>query len=163
MTSAQINISFERDCLNKNTFLLSQFLINLKGEDFVSKLLEEGNSLLFFCDVDSLGHIIDVKKIREKKELDDTLKEEIISALKASNIIFFICYERPVGGSECDAYGRISKDLFNEGKTTHLINIGFPGNTMALYQYERSKAEEKGTELSKLQYLINLMNKYNME
>lgn len=156
---AQINISFENDCLKKNSVLFSQFLIESKGEDFVSELLENNNSLVLFCDVDSLGHVVQIKKIREKKELNDSLKDEIISSLLLSRITFSICCEKPIGLSKCEAYKLLSKELFNKEKTTHLINVGFPGDIMALYQYEKSRVEEKGGKLSKLQYLLDYINK----
>lgn len=150
IVSAQIKISFEEDCIDKNTILLSQFLIDVMGDDFISNFLEEHNALLFFFEVDSFGQIVEVIRIRERKEIDNTSKEKIVSALKLSDIEFTKCYWRTVGQSDSAAYERISKDLFNEKKPTVTLNVAFPG-----FRYEvlSLKEDDEKTGLSKLQIL----------
>jgi len=151
IASSQIKISFEEDCIDKNTILLSQFLIDVMGDDFVSNFLEERNAILFVLEVDSLGRIVEIGRMRERKEIDKTSKEKIVSALKSSGMEFTKCYWRTtVGQSDSAAYERISKDLFNEEKPTITINVAFPG-----FRYEvlSLKADDEKTGLSKLQIL----------
>lgn len=159
IVSAQVNISFDNNCLKTNTIILSKALEELKGENFISDLLENNNSFIIFCDVDSLGHLVEVKKIRGvKKELPEGLKQEIISGLIANNVSFFICYEKPLNLTVCESYTLIRKSLLDSNITTYPINISFPGDMMQLYEDERSKYQESGIILSKYQYFKYLIN-----
>lgn len=52
MISAQINLGFGKECMDKNMVILSQFLIDVMGEEFVSDFLDEGNMFHFNMEVD---------------------------------------------------------------------------------------------------------------
>lgn len=158
--SAQTNICVDKDCLERNSAILSQSLINLKGENFVSKLLEDNTSFLMFCDVNSLGHVIRINKICSKKEIPMELKKEIESYLIVDSVSFYICYEKPSGFKKSDAIELIRKDLHAKNKTTYLINVGFPGNLMTLYKYERDRLENQGVTLSKYEYLKHQIDSF---
>lgn len=160
---AQINISVDRYCLRENTATLSQALIDLKGKEFVSNLLDDNINLSIFCVVDSSGIITNLKKMWSNKEFPKELEQEIISYLKINLISFYICYEKPPSFSKDESLKLIKRDLFTKDKPTHIINIGFPGDLMSLYAYERDKAKEEGKCLSKYEYLITIINEYKSQ
>lgn len=160
IVSAQININFDSDCLNHNSAILSKMLMEAKGEEFLSDLLDENISFLLFCDVDSSGYVVEIKKIHGKKEAVVKVENTIKSLFEEFHTPFYICYEKPLGLTRCEAYRLVTSDFFKEEKTYHLINVGFPGHLMSLYQYEQEKGKEKGFVLTKCAYLISQINKY---
>ena len=160
---AQTIISVDRYCLRKNVATLSQALIDLKGKEFVTNLLNDNVSFSMICAVDSSGIIIDFKRIRSNKELPKELEQEIISYLKVNHVSFYICYEKPLGLNKEESLALIKRGLFTEGRLTHIINIGFPEDLMSSYAYERDKAKEEGKCLSKYEYLTTIINQYKSQ
>ncbi len=163
MLQAQTNISVDRYCLRKNAVTLSQALIDFKGKEFVSNLLNDNVSFSMICAVDSSGIIIDFKRIRSNKELPKELEQEIISYLKVNLVSFYICYEKPSGLNKEESLALIKRGLFTEGRLTHIISIGFPEDLMSSYAYERDKAKEEGKCLPKYEYLITIINQYKFQ
>lgn len=163
MLQAQTNISVDRYCLRKNAVTLSQALIDLKGKEFVSNLLNDNINFSIICAVNSSGIIIDFKRMRSNKKLPKELEQEITSYLKINLVSFYICYEKPLGLSKDESLALIKRGFFTEDKSTHIINIGFPEDLMSLYAYERDKAKEKGKCLSKYEYLTTILNEYKSQ
>ncbi len=123
--------------------IFSQLLIDNKGEEFVSDLLEKESDLIIVMEVDSLGRVVNIgKKWWSRKELDSVSKEKIALALKSSDIKFTICYNRTPGISDKSAYELVSKDLFKD-KTTIWINVSFPGHTLFRYESEKERREKR--------------------
>lgn len=163
ISQAQTNISVNSCCLRNNTATLTQAFIDLKGKKFVSSLLENNVNITILCSVDSLGTVKDFRKIRSNKELPKEFGQEVLSYLKINHISFHICYEKPSGLSTEESLVLIKRDLFTEDNLTHIINIGFPGDLMSLYVYERDKAKGEGLCLSKYDYLISMIDKYKSQ
>ena len=55
---SQANISFDKDCMKKNSAIFAQSLIYYMGENKVAELLKYDITLLTFWEVDSLGRIL---------------------------------------------------------------------------------------------------------
>jgi len=160
--SAQVNVSFDDNCIRKNTAALSQALIDLKGENFVSNLLKNDIKFSIFCNVDSLGIVLNFIKMRSSKEFSRELEQEIILYLEANKISFYICYEKPQGLTLNEGYKLIRKDLLelSKNKNSFFTNINFPGDMMNLYCYEKDKAKKRGLFLSRYDYFVSMINKY---
>lgn len=153
-------ISVEKSCLEINSVILSQSFIELKGEKYVSKLLDADVSFLIFCTVDSLGHVEKINKITSKKRFDRKFISEIESKLRNDSVSFFLCYEKPSGFDEKDAITKLKRDSNTANRTEYLINVGFPGYLMSLYNYEKDKKMSQNITLSKFQYLKLQIEKY---
>jgi hypothetical protein len=157
---AQINVSFDRDCLEKNSAILAQALIKSVGDDTVTEFLENGTQLLVFCEVDSLGRVFKFNKLTSKKNISKNIIDKIKTYVINSHIRFFICFEKPQRFSDCAAFKLITTDLFDENKKYLLINISFPGDLMMFYNNEKQKATEQGLTLSKYEYLLKQIKNY---
>lgn len=157
---SQIKLSLEENCSDINAAIFSKYLINMKGKEFVFDLLEHDFRIQVFAEIDSLGYISRIKKIRSNKELVGKFEEDLKLNLKTDSIRFFICFVKSPGLSDEESLALIKRDLFTEYKSTHMINIGFPGNLMMMYRYEKNKAKKEGSCLSKYEYLISMIDKY---
>jgi hypothetical protein len=150
--NSQINLNFERDCLNKNSVILSHMFIESLGENTVKKILDNNIRMVILLNVDSLGLVSDCEKIICKQNLPISLTQNILNLLTKSKKPFFICYELPRGKNDEEAYKIISKGLF-EDKKAILINVAFPGDLMTLYDYEKKEENKRGKSLTKYEYL----------
>lgn len=157
---AQINISFDSDCLEKNSAILAQSLINSLGYEIVTGFLENNTHFLVFSEVDSSGGVLKFKKLISNKEVSKVLSDKVKSYLIKNKKHFFICFEKPKGFNNSDAYYLIKKENFDGNNKYHLINIGFPGDLMTFYNYEKEKANEQGLTLSKYEYLLKQIKRY---
>lgn len=101
---AQTNVSFDSECLEKNSAILAQSLIESVGTDTVMELLENGTRFLLFCEVDSLGGILKFNKLISKKEVSKDITDKFKTYLINNDEHFFICCEKPQGLSDFDAY-----------------------------------------------------------
>ena len=160
LTTLAQNISVDKNCLERNAVKFSQSLIDLKGEKYVSALLDKNISLLMFCSVDSLGHFCKINKITSKKKINRKFLNEIESKLINDSVSFFLCYEKFPGLNEDDSVEKLKEDLNSENKATYLINVSFPGYLMTLYNFESDKKKSQGLNLSKYQYLKCQIEKY---
>ncbi len=160
-SNAQINVSLDRDCLSINSAMLSQSLIKVVGTDKVKELIENKVNFLSVWDVDSLGRIFRFNRLLAQKGL---LPEGVMNKLEFYLIKkekrFFICFEKLPGINDNDAYKIITKDLFAENKKSFIINVGFPGNLMMSYEYEKEKAEKQNQTLSRYVYFQRQIKKY---
>lgn len=158
---SQINLSFDKNCIEKNSAILSIALIESAGIENISTLLDNNISLLTFWDVDSLGSVMKLIKITSKEDVPFNLKDRLTDYLTNNNIHFLICFEKPPGLNKCDAYNTISKDLFDENKRFVMINVPFPGDLMFSYNIEEEKAMEQGQLLTKIEYLQKMIFQYS--
>ncbi|MBP1631523.1 MAG: hypothetical protein H6Q15_2416 [Bacteroidetes bacterium] len=160
-SSAQINVSLDRNCLSINSALLAQSLIKAIGADNVKELIENEVSFLSVSDVDSLGRICKFDKLLSQK---GSLPEDAMNKLELYLIKretrFFICYDKLPGINDNDAYKIITEDLFARNEKSLIINVSFPGDLMILYEYEKEKAEKRNRKLSKYVYLRRQIKKY---
>lgn len=155
------NISINRDCQEKNTAVFSQSLIDLKGEKFISKILEKHIYYLMFCEVDSLGYVLNIKKIRSKKEISKKLIKQIESYLIEKNIRFDICYNELPNKKPNETIELLKKELSTKKDTTYIINVSFPGTLLYLYDYEQNHINTTDSILTKYTYLKKQIRKYN--
>lgn len=151
---SQVNLSFDRDCMIKNSSILSQLFIESLGKDTVIKLLEDDFRIVLLTDVDSLGRVMNCRKVFCKKKLPDSLEKKITSIFMETNKRFFICYELPPGKNNDEAHQLVAKHLFVT-KKSELINISFPGEFMSYYEGKNRKLN-----LTKYEYLQRRMTKY---
>lgn len=150
-TYSQINVKIEQDCMDNNSAIMAQTLINLLGEDTISKYLDNNTIILFGMYVDSLGSVKKIEKLYTKKEVPLYLNYIAEKYLINKRVRFYICYERlPDTGYE-KSYRLIMNEL--KGENEHLINVSFPGNYMVLFEIDRRNAEKKHQILTKLDYL----------
>ena len=156
---SQVNISFDKDCMKKNSAIFAQFLIEYAGENKVAELLKNDVTLLTFWEVDSLGRILKFDKLISKKELSEGFIDSIEMHLIKNSKRFFICFEKLSGYSESDSYKLVTKDLF-KNKKSHMMNLAFPGELMILYDYEKEEANRQNCELSRYRYLQEQIKKY---
>jgi hypothetical protein len=148
------NISVDKNCISTNSAIFGETLIQMKGEYFVSKLLDDNQSLLFFVNVDSVGSVRNVEKVNSKIDINDSIVKEIIACIIEKEIHFFYCFERPIGYTDKEAIKMLKKTLFhNNSNKLYLINISFPGDLMSLYYYKKDELSKKGIYLSKIEYL----------
>ena len=133
------NVSVDDNCLNINSAMFGETLIQLKGESFVAKLLDENQSFLFFVNIDSVGYVKSVEKVKSKISNNDDIIKEISSFIKENGLRFYNCFERPSGYSKKEAINSIEKDLLTNDKGLYRINIGFPGSLMILYNYKKDE------------------------
>jgi len=136
-----------------NTAILSKALIELKDQEYISNLLENKINYVFIMNVDSLGHIVNIEKIRSKEHISEEFKKEIENYLIRKNVQFYICYESPPGLSKDEAMKLITKNLFIEDKKKYLINVAFPGRLLLRYYQEEEKRDAGMDYLSKYKYL----------
>jgi len=156
---SQVNISFDKDCIKKNSAILAQSLIDYMGENKVAELLKDDITLLTFWEVDSLGRILKFDKLISKKELPKGFMDSIEVHLIKNNKRFFICFEKLPGYSESDSYKLVTKDLFKNNKS-HMMNLAFPGELMILYDFEKEEANRPNCGLSRYRYLQEQIKKH---
>lgn len=154
------NISVDKNCISTNSAIFGATLIKMKGEVFVSKLLDENQSFMFFFNVDTLGLVRNVEKFNSRTEINDSIVKEIITYIIEEKIRFFYCYERPMGYTDKEAIIMLKKTLFQSNKEMNLVNICFPGDLMSLYYYKKDELSKKGFHLSKIEYLKSRMDEY---
>jgi hypothetical protein len=128
-------------------------MIGVLGEDSVKQMLNNQINIVFICNVDSLGHIKKIKRIRSKQKVSDGFIAYMENYLISNKISFYICFENDPPGITKDQVIKHVREYFkdNNGK---LIGFGFPGELMNLYEYEKGKARENGIFLSKYDYLL---------
>ncbi|MGC1391377.1 MAG: hypothetical protein WA816_10100 [Bacteroidales bacterium] len=155
---SQVNISFDKDCIKKNSAMFALTLIEYLGKEKVVELLEEGIDLLAIWQVDSLGRILNFN-IRPKKELSKDFLDSIEVCLIKNNKRFLSCWANLPGCSDSTSYKIILKDLSE--KNGHIpVNVAFPGELMILYDYEKKEANGQNCGLSRYRYLQEQMKKY---
>ena len=155
------NINLDNDCMFFNTVNFSQYLIDFKGKDFVSELLENDINFLMSLKVDSSGHVLKLESLRSRQELPEHFKEELSCRFKTHPILFYICYQYSPGGiSKDEERNLIKKEWIKERKTTHVIHVSFPAILMNGYEYEKDKAKKRGKSLSKYDYLLRVMKEF---
>lgn len=159
-TYAQINTSFDRDCIERNSALLAKALIAWYGDNDFEHLLRREVNFIVVASVDSLGYICKVHKINSSKFMADSLKTDITACVISSKNAFFICYQSPYNPQDAE---RIKTELQSEKKKRFLISLAFPGNLMTLYNYELSQRIKEGGSLSKYEYLKTQMKKMGIE
>lgn len=157
---AQNRISFDGNCLNRNTVLFTEALINLKGEGFVKKLLKSEEEILLFCRVDSMGYLREVVRMMPpEKPIPEKTKKEITDYLFSRKIPFYICYTKPADMGEKEAITLITNELFRQSDTLHLMNVGFPGDLMQQYN---PPPDAPNTLSDKFEYFKGEMRKVKM-
>lgn len=164
--SAQINISVDNSCMEKNSILIAQELIKIFGKDYVSELLDNNIYLLLFFNVDSLGNMTLVKSIIRNNSSNESqntsnyiekLKSDLNLNLRIKKGYFSICYERFQGWSDSASIELISRDLFKDKKQI-LINVAFPGELLIYYKLENEKLIKEGKNITNYEYLENKIN-----
>ena len=61
----------------------------------MSNLLEQDIRIQIFIEIDSLGYISNIRKIRSNKELDKKLEKELTLNFQTDSIRFKICFAPP--------------------------------------------------------------------
>ncbi len=155
------NVVLEYDCVESNSTIFAEVLIEKKGEQYVSKLLEEGHRFLFFVKVDSCGYVRKVMKVRSKGAKNKTIKD-LSSFLTGSEICIYKCYQWEHGYSRKEeTIKRIKENLQPDSNGLYFNHIAFPHTLMVMYEIKKDKQlkEEKGY-LSKLDYLKSEIKRY---
>jgi hypothetical protein len=160
-SNAQINVSLDRDCLSVNSAMLAQSLIKVVGSNKVKELIENRVRFLSVWEVDSLGRISKFDKLLPQ---EGSLPEDAMNKLELYLIErekrFFICFEKLPGISDNDAYKIITKDLFAGNRRSFIMNVGFPGDLIIPYEFEKEKAEKQNHKLSRYVYFRKQIKKY---
>jgi hypothetical protein len=157
---AQINVSIDSACLIRNSATISKAMIEALGKDSVEHLLNNQTNITFVCNVDSLGYIKNIEKIRSKQELSDNFAVFMENYLGSNKIRFYICYVKDppeITNTDIIEYAR---EYFKNSKSK-VIGFGFPGELMNLYEYEKEKAREEGICLSKYDYLLMQISRFS--
>jgi hypothetical protein len=156
------NINVDYDCMRFNIVTFAQYLIDFKGKDFVSELLENDIYFVMSLKVDSSGHVLNLENIRSKQELPEHFKEELSCRFKTHPVSFYICYQYSPGGISKKEYcDLLKKEWINEDKLTAVITVGFPAElVIGDYKVQKDKAKERGESLSKYDYLISVIKEY---
>ncbi|MGC1391467.1 MAG: hypothetical protein WA816_10560 [Bacteroidales bacterium] len=172
--NAQLYISVDSNCGNKNSANLAQKLIDTLGEVEVAKLLDNEISIILIFKADKFGNLTfyrsrirDYKKVvlspTNSQKIQDDLIEKLSHQLKKNLKVpkgYFILWYGPFPElSDSASYKIISKDLFGD-KDYVLINVVFPGELTRLYDLEKEEAEKERKTLSKYDYLIIQIKKY---
>ncbi len=148
------NVVLEYDCVDVNSAILGEVLIQEKGEQFVAKLLEEEQRFLFFVKVDSLGCVKSLRKIKSTNADNKTIKE-MSSFITESDICICVCYEWLHQSDKEKLIKEIKENLFfPDCEGLYLNNVAFPGAFMI--QYNNREKEE----LSKLEYFKLQIKRY---
>lgn len=147
------NVSVDNNCLNINSAMFGETLIQLKGESFVSKLLDENQSFLLFINVDSVGIVRSVERVKSKININDDFVKEVSSFIIEKEMHFYNCFEKPIGYSDNEAIEMLEKYQIPNNRGLYLINIAFPGELMILYNYKKDELLKQGINLSKIEYL----------
>lgn len=157
---SQINISFDDNCLNYNASIVSRAIIKTFGSDTVKKLLENNTNITFVCDVDSLGHLLEIDKIYSKQKLPKDFIARLKNYLITNKIRFFICYQ--LDPLDIDKYQivNLERNQFKNNNSRTIGSIAFPGVLMGLYEYEKEKKKSRNICLSKYNYLLKQIDKY---
>ena len=159
LSFSQMNVSVDSDCLKRNSALISKVMIETFGKDSISFLLDNNIKIMFVSQVDSLGAVLKLDIVRSNWIITNDFITLIETYLIESRIQFYICYTQDPPNVPKSHIIASAREYFknNDWKT---INLGFPGELMDLYEYNRKKAKEKGVYLSKYDYLLMQINKF---
>jgi hypothetical protein len=75
--NCQMKVSFDNNCINYNSALISKVMINILGLNTVSNQLENKNNIIFVIDVDSLGNLVEIKRIHSKKNYQKIFERQL--------------------------------------------------------------------------------------
>jgi hypothetical protein len=159
IANCQINVKVENDCLENNTAILSQFLLDEFGESFVSFWLNNEMDIIFFIEVDSLGYVKRLLRVN-KKYFDDKQISKFESQLIRKKIRFYICYGSLPGEGVEESRKIIISGL--KGINEHIVSPSFPGQMMSLYNYNKEK-NQNFTKLNFFKKNIKKFHPYNYE
>lgn len=155
------NISVEDDCLLVNSALLSNALIELKGDEFTEKLLDDNFGTTMIFEVDMSGRVLALVRMVRTYEKEIELGEELAAFLMKKGICFNICYVNEVQGRKEEVLERIIQNIEHENKTTFFISIGFLQTKPWLYEaHNQNLGKEGKIGLSKVEYLKLQIEKY---
>jgi len=156
---AQINVSINSDCPIRNSAIISKAMIGALGKDSVKHFLNKKTNITFVCNVDSLGYVKKIEKIWSKQKVSENFIVSVENYLVSNRIRFYICYAKdPPDVTKTDIIESVREHFKdNKGK---IINFGFPGELMNLYEYEKEKARKKGICLSKYDYLLMQISRF---
>ena len=146
------NISFDNDCIMKNSAKFTQSLLNISGDDFVNKLLLNNIRFVVVLEVDTLGQMLTFVHISKVDSNVMNKIENVVDYLKVSNIYFSKCYDLPMDTIK-DSIILLAKKRLKKENNPLYINIGFPGELLSMYDIKENEYKKKGCSLSKLQYL----------
>lgn len=145
------NVSVDIDCVNANSAIFGEILIQKKGESYIAKILRKDQRFLFIVNVDSAGRVRNV--IKAKSTIDDDIIREISSFITENEFHIYKCYEPIIGYSDKCSVKMIEDNLLPGDNGLYYNNIAFPGNLMLLYDKEKDKLINQGVNLSKIEYL----------
>ena len=146
------NVSFDNDCMTKNSAKFVQSLLDISGDDFVNKLLLNDIRFVVILEVDTLGRVL---TFVHASKVDSNIMNNIkntLDYLKGNNVFFSKCYGLPMGAIK-DSITLLANNRLKKENSRLYINIGFPGELLSMYDIKQSEYIKKGCSLSKLQYL----------
>jgi hypothetical protein len=160
---AQINISFDSNCLKYNSSIISKAMIEIFGEDSLKYWLDNNVNFVFISNVDSLGHILKIVKVRSQKPMQKDLVSLIEKYLIINRTKFFVCFAQdPLDINKHQIIDSV-REQFKVNNSRLIASIAFPGELMSLYEYEKGKTKERNICLSKYDYLLIQIKKYLIE
>ncbi|MDO5666178.1 MAG: hypothetical protein Q4G63_13125 [Bacteroidia bacterium] len=159
LSFSQINISIDENCLKRNSALISKALIDTFGEDSIRFLLNNDIGIMFISQVDSLGNILKIEKVRSKWVINNDFVSSIEANLIKNKIRFYICYTQDPSNIQKNQIITSAREHF-KNSNWKIINFGFPGELMNLYEYERKNARKESICLSKYDYLLRQINRF---
>jgi hypothetical protein len=145
----------------ENAAILSQTLIDFRGEEFTSKAMEDSVSI--WWDTDNEGYVVDVRIIKGFKFMRDEETESFIKELKdfavSHGIRFKYCAStEAIGEEKTKAYIR---ERMEKGEMKFSTIIVFPGVIKSDYIYYRN--DMKKVEKEPLEYGIEYLKLFITE
>ena len=171
----QYNFNFDKeDCFNYNAAIFSQALIEVAGQEKVSKLLESELSGYIYFTVDSFGCVEDIVRTKFRvpeliddttKEgielIDDTIKEEIKNYLKNNNSQFFICLVIDPDRDTCKVYNEHSEGYRKSRRLPHAFGTFPIGGIFFYLEYKRYLRKNPENPLTIFDFLLEEIKKYH--
>lgn len=156
---SQIYVSIDSDCLKRNSAIISKAMIEIFGKDSIRNLLEDNIQMIIMPQVDSLGFVLKIEKIRSKWSITNNFVTSLERSLITNRVRFYICYTKdPPNIQESIIIANV-REYFKNNSSKGIV-LGFPGELMSLYEYEKEKARKEGVCLSKYDYLLMQISSY---
>lgn len=142
---SQVRIEFGEEGLYNNSVKLLEVMYELYDKDSLASWIDSNKPhCVFIIQIDSLGHITDIPKVRGSKMTKK--KSDLIRLLKEKKIKFSIIYVNEFGEDEKvlkeKLYPEVLHSFQNEGN--YFISVGFPG--LIHYRIEKMKKNNTSVE-----------------
>ncbi len=120
-----IYITDRDDCLEHNIQILSNVLLQSKGQDFFYHMTNNGmQNFSVVCTLDSLGRMKEIVRIFSKSCVaSDSTKQDILSYCKENDIRFMVCIHKEPGMT----IKQIQDIITLEQRNSFILGMAWPG------------------------------------